>query len=120
MSGVIEEISAGDGASDRHDEALHNLLAQHGDDPMQLLATVFGFLQRHTEFLAANDAQRRVTAVLRRTLGVPGAGATSGVKAGFLGAAKPVGDAGLIAQSQSILCIVNSVLLQSKASCTQP
>jgi N-terminal conserved domain of Nudc. len=92
MSGVIEEISAGDGASDRHDEALQNLLAQHGDDPVQLLATVFGFLQRNTGFLAANDAQRRVTAVLRRTMGLPDASASSGVKAGFLGAAKPVGD----------------------------
>jgi hypothetical protein len=104
MSGVIEEISAGDGASDRHDEALQNLLAQHGDDPAQLLATVFGFLQRTTGFLAANDVQRRVTAVLRRTMGLPDASASSGVKAGFLGAAKPVGDPRPIAYT-SMYCV---------------
>jgi hypothetical protein len=90
MSGVIEEISAGDSASDRHDEALHNLLAQHGDDPAQLLATVFSFLQRHTGYLAQSDAQRRVTAVLRKATGAPDTSAASGVKAGFFGASKPV------------------------------
>jgi hypothetical protein len=90
MSGVIEEISAGDDASGRHDEALHNLLAQHGDDPTQLLATVFSFLQRHTGYLTQPDAQRRVTAVLRRAMCVPDTSAPSGVKAGFLGAFKPV------------------------------
>lgn len=90
MSGVIEEISTGDHTSERHDEALQNLLAQHGDDPAQFLATVFGFLQRQTSYLNQTDAQRRVTAALRKVTGAQDI-AGSGVKSGFFGAPKPVG-----------------------------
>lgn len=89
MSGVIEEISAGDASLARHDETLQNLLAQHGDDPAQLLATVFGFLHRHTSYLSQPDAQRRVTGALRKVTGAPDTSA-SGVQSGFFDASKRV------------------------------
>jgi len=88
MSRVIEEIGADDGST-RHDETLHNLLAQHGDDPSRFLATVFAFLQRNTSFLAPPDAQRCVTALLRKVTGAPDA-SSSGVKSGFFNSPKPV------------------------------
>lgn len=91
MSGMIEEIDAG-GSGERHDEALQNLLAQHGDDPQRFLATVFGFLQRNTSFLSQPDAQPRVSAVLRKAIGAPDS-SSSGVKSGFFCAPKPVRDA---------------------------
>ena len=86
MASVIEEIDAGS-SGERYDEALQNLLAQHCDDPQRLLATVFGFLQRHTSYLSQPDVQQRVTGVLQTVTGAAVPAAASGVKSGFFGKA---------------------------------
>lgn len=85
MSGVIEDISH-DSSSTQHDDALHNLLGQHSDNPEAFLGTVFAFLQRESKLLSQPNPQRKVANILQSATGIAAPSSSStGVKSGFFG-----------------------------------